>query len=985
MCSTEGGPDIKERHGTDAARPDSLDPPPGSDEPGPMGSILRAMAEAPSVPVGAPLRQGQVVGGNFEIMQQLARGGMGVVYLARDLELERDVALKVHLAHDHRGGLKRLQHEAKAMARLAHPNVVTVFDVGELDQQRLYMVMEYVDGETARQWLSREQHTPRQKLELLLHAGRGLAAAHAAGVVHLDFKPENILIGKDGRVRVADFGLAQPAALDLSGDGDLPSVPDGLPPWTGRHHALGPAGTPAYMAPEQFTEQQQEVDARADQYAFGVVLHEALYGSRPVEGDTIVEITDRLLLDQRVEPPSQRGVPRWMRLLLRRALAPNPAERFGTMEELLDRLQRGLNRRRWQRWAVALGVLLLVAVGSWLATRPEPCSGGAQYLKEVWDEGRRAQLRQAMLALNSAHAADTFQRTAQLLDAYATSWIAGHRAACRATHVERVQSAELLDRRMACLTRRRGALEALVQVLLKADGAVLNKAIQAAGKLPRLQSCADSAYLLAQLKPPTDAGVRQRVRALRAALARARALSAAGRYEPALAVAQEAATGAGKVGYAPLVAEARFRVGSLQARAGKYKESEASLGSAYFQARRLGHDHLAVAAACRLTYVTGYHMTRHREALTWSRHSLAEARRIRPGGVLEAHALGNRGVVLDEMGRYDAALRHHQQSLAMLQKVRGPRHIEVAEALSRVGSVLEAMGRRSEAIPLGQRSLALYEQILGLQHPELRPVLGNLGLSLSALGRHDQAIVYQQRAVRIARRSFGTTHSYVGFSLLNLGVAYQYARRLPLAAGAYRQALAVVSKAMGPRHPDTALCLTNLGLTLADQGQHLKAAALHRRALQIYNQAMGPKHPKVALCLTNLGCALVEQGKAAEALPHLRRAVAIWDRSSPRGSDVSFALTTLGQALRLLGKPAEALAPLRRALKLRLRHRIEAWYIAETRYELAQALVASGTRGGRAVSEGRMALELYRGLGQRGARKAAAVRAWLQAKGGPRP
>jgi serine/threonine protein kinase len=184
---------------------DDDDPPPGaSADLGSAASELRAMAAAPPAPALAP---GQRVAGKYRVERVLGRGGMGVVYLARDERLGREVALKLGRAID-RGALVRLEREARLLASISHPNVVTVYEVGEADG-RLFLAMEHVPGGTARTWCAADGRTPREVIALYAAAGDGLAAAHAAGLVHRDFKPDNVLVGDDGRPRVADFGIAR--------------------------------------------------------------------------------------------------------------------------------------------------------------------------------------------------------------------------------------------------------------------------------------------------------------------------------------------------------------------------------------------------------------------------------------------------------------------------------------------------------------------------------------------------------------------------------------------------------------------------------------------------------------------------------------------------------------------------------------------------------------------------------------------------------
>jgi WD40 repeat protein/predicted Ser/Thr protein kinase len=296
--------------------------------------------------------------GRFTIVRKLGAGGMGVVYIAYDEQLDRRVAVKLlrntAAASEAR---VRLEREAQAMARLSHPNVVTVHEVGEHDEQ-VFVAMEFVDGEDLRQWLGRSKRAWREVLAVFLQAGEGLAAAHEAGIVHRDFKPDNVLVGNDGRVRVADFGLANRVHVATE---ELPteSQRSRLGVLLTRTGAV--LGTPAYMAPEQI--RGAAIDGRADQFSFCVALWEGLYGARPFAGKNFVELSTAITTGNVEAPPPDSGVPTWLREVMLRALAPDPNERFGSMREMLDVLARDPEARRRRlaiRGGLGLGVLAVV-------------------------------------------------------------------------------------------------------------------------------------------------------------------------------------------------------------------------------------------------------------------------------------------------------------------------------------------------------------------------------------------------------------------------------------------------------------------------------------------------------------------------------------------------------------------------------------------------------------------------------------------------
>jgi WD40 repeat protein/predicted Ser/Thr protein kinase len=296
--------------------------------------------------------------GRFTIVRKLGAGGMGVVYVAYDEQLDRRVAVKLlrnTVATPEAQG--RLEREAQAMARLSHPNVVTVHEVGRHDEQ-VFVAMEFVDGEDLRQWLARQKRDWREVLAVFLQAGEGLAAAHEGGIVHRDFKPDNVLVGNDGRVRVADFGLAnsfhappEPAEMPMATDSQRSRLGVSLT----RTGAV--VGTPAYMAPEQF--RGAAIDAQADQFSFCVALWEGLYGARPFAGRTLLELSMAISSGEVSEPPPDSAVPTWLREVMRRSFASDPSARWTSMREMLDVLARDPEARR-RRVALVLGLSLTV-------------------------------------------------------------------------------------------------------------------------------------------------------------------------------------------------------------------------------------------------------------------------------------------------------------------------------------------------------------------------------------------------------------------------------------------------------------------------------------------------------------------------------------------------------------------------------------------------------------------------------------------------
>ncbi|MBA3458785.1 MAG: serine/threonine protein kinase [Deltaproteobacteria bacterium] len=315
--------------------------------------------------------------GRFVVTGELGKGGMGIVYRAHDPELDRHVALKIlRAAQATEEERMRMLREGQAMARVTHPNVITVYEVGRQDSI-VFLAQELLDDGTLAGWL-KQKHTHAEILEKFAAAGRGLEAAHAAGLVHRDFKPENVLLGKDGRVRVADFGLARALGTDdtlpaetraniAAAQMELARSP--MSPLTRTGAVMG---TPMFMAPEQHA--GERADERSDQFAFCVALHHALYGDWPFPAPTAAALANAVLKGKLQPPPKGHGVPERLRRILLRGLSVKSSDRYPSMSALLADLQRPPSRAGRQ-FAIAMGAILLVTgavVGGYVLRSREP-------------------------------------------------------------------------------------------------------------------------------------------------------------------------------------------------------------------------------------------------------------------------------------------------------------------------------------------------------------------------------------------------------------------------------------------------------------------------------------------------------------------------------------------------------------------------------------------------------------------------------------
>ncbi|MCA9650787.1 MAG: serine/threonine protein kinase [Myxococcales bacterium] len=306
--------------------------------------------------------------GRYRLGTRLGLGGMGAVYEAWDPELNRRVAVKLmrpRSGPDATEAQARLRREAQSMAALHHPNVLSIFDVG-LTPSGVFLAMPLIEGLDLARWLRKEQPSWSRIVEVFCAAGRGLAAAHAARIVHRDFKPTNVLIGRDGGVFVADFGIAAFVADDSSAEASetVPPAPE-QPRLTRRGSAMG---TPAYMAPEQH--EGRPVDARSDQFSFCIALYEALYGALPFAGQTAKELY-RAKRKAALGAPRDRRIPRRVFAVLERGLSYSPDARYPDMNLLLLALQEAIPRRgRRRRMLGAASLAGLALMGLTAGTLP---------------------------------------------------------------------------------------------------------------------------------------------------------------------------------------------------------------------------------------------------------------------------------------------------------------------------------------------------------------------------------------------------------------------------------------------------------------------------------------------------------------------------------------------------------------------------------------------------------------------------------------
>lgn len=528
------------------------------------------------------------------------------MYRADDPELHRKVALKVlhpRQVDDDRARARMLL-EARTLAKLDHPNVVELHDVLSVNGQ-IVLVMPLLEGESLAAWERSAARTWTDVVAVYTEAGAGLAAAHAVGVVHRDFKPANAVIQVDGRVRVLDFGLARFAGSDageslaLGSPGTVDSADKVELTATGEV-----VGTLGYSSPEQLV--GEPATAASDQFSFCTALHRALEGVPPFEGDDVESRLKSIRKGSISHATDGRVLPAWLRAIVARGLSADPAARFPSMEALLAQLSHVRGWRRW-RTLVAIGSIAL-AFAAVIATRPlrapaaTPCDGGVADVGGVWGEVQRDHLIATLNAVDSPYLKPLRGRIFGELDKYRDRWVGAHRDAC-ASYRRGVQSGELLDRRMSCLGQRLHDLQASVDVLRRIDRSTAISALEVVTRLPSVDDCTDIQRLDSSGLPPSPLAQRSSVDGVRAALSRVAALDRAGRSEEAKALAAATSHDAEELGYPSTIAEATLLHGKVLLGRGEFKDAAVLLARSRSVALANSLEAIAVEAGARQLYV----------------------------------------------------------------------------------------------------------------------------------------------------------------------------------------------------------------------------------------------------------------------------------------------------------------------------------------------------------------------------------------------
>ena len=774
--------------------------------------IKQALGMSQRLPPTA-LATGELIDGAYRIEEVLGEGGMGRVYRAHDIRLGRDVAIKLHIVVAVDGQQWSLR-EASALARLSHPNAVTVYQVGTWSGHP-WVAMEYVRGGTARTWLATQPRTPREIVAMYVAAGRGLAAAHAAGIVHRDFKPDNVLVTDDGQPRVADFGLALELAK-ASG-----------------HATSLVMGTPAYMAPEQWA--REEIGPAADQFAFAVALWEALSGARPFAGETEAALRDALA---RPPGPPARPIPRHVEAALRRALARDAAARWPGMTSLLAELARDPQRTRRQRASISAAAVVLLGAGAGLASMraSDPAPATAPCLDATADLATSTRVRASLPAAGG-------DRALAKLDAWIARWRIARTTACEDVHVRRTQPLALLELRVLCLDRARATLEATLAELPK-----VKDRTGLVDQLPPITDCADVVQLSNSAPLPTDPAARAEIEAVSAIIGQVEVLRTVGRVDEALATITALVPRADATRRTALAAEVRIALGANMLSTNKLEGVVAIFEQAAKLAAEAHDDALAARAWMFVLDTLVARLERPVDAEKMV--PVAEAAVLRAGNTprLRADLLGTMGDVAMKQGKWALARDRYTESIALHQQVFGE-NSELARKLNRLASISNELDDLASARTHLRRAADVLERNYGPRFRHLGVVWTTLGDVEHRAGNLAEARALLERALELKQATSGASSVVLVPTLTELASVLSDLGELELADRHIRRALEIATHELGPAHAKVADATHVLARIQRARGDWRAAAQTVKTALAIQHR-LGAVPPADQLELT---------------------------------------------------------------------------------------------------------------------------------------
>jgi tetratricopeptide (TPR) repeat protein len=888
----------------------------------------RLAAGTPTLPLRSPragLPLGSRIAGRYELRALLGAGGMGQVYEAWDRELERAIALKV-LRPELSGAAtltERLVRESRLMAKVAHASVITVYDVGRADDV-VFIAMKLVRGETLAAYVARTRPGWREIVKLYERAGAGLAAAHAEGIIHRDFKPDNVLLGPGGEVVVTDFGIARASAGD-----DLAA--SASPERDVRLTATGAAlGTPAYMAPEQLAGEQ--VDARADVFAFCASMWESVFGARAFPGSNVDEI--RAAMKQPPRAPRRR-VPRTLISALEQGLAIDPRKRWPDMPSLVRRFANLRRRiRRLAFAATAAGLVALGTVGALVVGKPSHVDRCAEPIARIDAAYPREVLRAAL-------AADPARRDPLItfLDGRVQAWRDTQLATC---HDDREPAQPAAT--TACLEARAIELGGFVEDTI-VDGP--GHANTLSGIVGDPVACANPARGQLTARAPDDRVVRRRVTALRYRLFDAEAARDRGEFASAVPAEEQIVREAAAAGWPGVHAEALYILGTTQSQGGDVGRAIEVLREATVVAETAHQDELAANAWVQLAMSTSNDEGDHERALEYVRYAEAACERAGQPPLVAAMIANIKGIALVDVGRAVEGEASLRKSVEICEH--GAQWY-LPQAIQGLGYLYEQQARYPEAIDAYRKALASLPKAGEISSSIV--FRERLSSNLGELGRQDEAIAVAREAVAIADKSLPADNIDLDVAHLNLAQVLEAGGHFDEGLAEAQRVLPDFAHLAGGRNERYGEALSVEATLLDELGRPAEAEPLYARACDVIAFVDGDDSEQVAQCNVSRATALGNLHRHREALPLLDRAVdALGARLGEHHLQVADARRVRGDLELELGRTAAALADFQHALDVLASVQVEPGYLAAARYGLGRAMWSRDPAKGRALVE----------------------------------
>lgn len=832
---------------------------------------------------GSPAPRTRV--GRFELEGLLGQGAMGAVYRAHDPKLDRTVALKLLRTRAPEPGetdaIAELKAEARALAQLSHPNVVGVLDVGEHEGQ-VFIAMEFVRGRTLDQWAESVSPRAPKRLERLIEfavdAARGLAAAHAVDIVHRDVKPQNMLVGDDGRLRVADFGLAVHAleahavtlrqSLDPRGRRETTDAPSGPV-----------VGTPAYMSPEQF---EGHADAHSDQFSLCLSLWEAAFAERPFAGSTMLAVLDAMERGAIRQPETPHGDGRWFAAVLRRGLAWRPEDRYATLEEFIAAVRQGppSSRRPWLLWGTVTATLLgsTVAVAATPGDTLDPCAHAGDAAETVWTERRR----NALFAT---------PRVQEAIDAHVTAWSDARVELCASA-----KDTPEFDAGMRCLDHQLHWLDAFLATVVTrtpSDANTLLGIVQG-WRAPTL--CMDP-EVGAEFHLPDDPADIERIEALERDLVEDTARETLDPTSVSRPRAEDLVARARELGHDPALAIALEHLGERLTVAGDGQRAAEVFEESYQVASRAGMPYSAVRSATSAATVYTRFVGRYEDAERMLRAAESLLPRLAEERTTERVQLAyTRADLLSAQGRAAEARPLLEAALATATAP-----LDEARLCEQLGSIEIRLGLYDDAKRHSNRALELYRRELGPDHLLLATVLTNLGNASLERGRGADARDAYLEAMQIAAPLVGEDNPNYAMLEANLGNAYTLLGERDKARAAHENALVIFEGALPESHPAQVIARVTLSLFEPDA----EAEARLGDALSLAERHFGADSVEAALARSALGALYLRTDRPARAVTALRASLARHEAFA-RPRHIITDQSNLARALMQQGEPAEA-------------------------------------------------------------------------------